>query len=72
MRKFKIWLCRCFLPTWCREELLEENRRLMAALEQAQQENRELLARIAGMETVLRRLPNTIRFQFEGREEDAL
>ena len=44
MRKFKRWLIERFLPVWCREELLTENRRLrergqQKALDEIQGEN---------------------------------
>lgn len=68
MRKFRIWFCQRFLPDWCREELIEENRRLAAAAERLRQENRELTACIAGMEAVLKRLPKTVVIQTAGKE----
>lgn len=68
MQKFRIWLCWRFLPDWCREELLEENRRLVAAVERLRQENRELTACIAGMEAVLKRLPKTVVIRAAGKE----
>ena len=68
MKRFKRWLYQCFLPDWCREELLEENRRLVAAVERLRQENRELTACIAGMEAVLKRLPKTVVIRAAGKE----
>lgn len=68
MKRFWDWLYQCFLPDWCREELLEENRRLAAEAERLRQENRELTACIAGMEAVLKRLPKGVTIQAAGRE----
>lgn len=55
MRKFKRWLYNKFLPAWCKEELMEENAALLARLDKAEHENRELRAYINGIETALRR-----------------
>lgn len=58
--KFKVWLWRRFLPAYCRDGLLEENRRLKEALERERQKNRELRAYIEGARLVLRRIPRQI------------
>ena len=50
----KQWLFERFLPAWCREELLEENRRLTRRAEELWQENQCLTAYINGLETALR------------------
>lgn len=54
MSKFKSWLCTKFLPMWCREELLGENRRLRRALAEARQENERLNAYIDGVQSMMR------------------
>lgn len=54
MTKFKRWLCERFLPTYCREELLEVNARLGKALAECRRENERLRSYIRGMETALR------------------
>ena len=59
VKRFKRWLYQCFLPDWCREELLAENHRLAADAEQL---------RIAGMEAVLKRLPKSVTIGSGGKE----
>lgn len=54
IKGMKEWLVRRFLPAWCREELLEENRRLAARVAELKAENARLEAYIEGMETALR------------------
>ena len=54
MCKFKAWLYSRFLPTWCREELLEENRRLQERIDQQRQKILRLEAYTRGMRTALR------------------
>lgn len=61
MTKFKKWLILKFLPTYCREELLEENRRLMQKIDTLQAKNDRLNAYIDGMEAALRYQKITIR-----------
>lgn len=68
MGRFRSWLCRRFLPDWCREELLAENRRLAAEVKELRQENRELTACIAGMEAVLKRMPRSVTIWGTGKE----
>ena len=54
MNKFKAWLCGRFLPAWCREELLDENKRLTRRVADLKAENARLNAYLDGMETALR------------------
>ncbi len=55
MGKFKRWLCNKFLPTYCRDALLEENARLQALVSNYQVENARLRSYIDGIDAVLRR-----------------
>lgn len=54
MRKFKHWLFNKFLPAWCKESLMEENKRLIAANAAQKQEINQLNAYISGLEAALR------------------
>ncbi len=54
INKFKRWLYTRFLPAWCKEDLLEENRRLAAVAAERRQEIDRLNAYISGLETALR------------------
>ena len=54
MKKIKLWLFRRFLPEWCREELIKDNRRLAQELEEANAKTAQLQAYISGMHAVLR------------------
>ena len=54
MSKWKAWLIDRFLPAWCREELLDENRRLANRVNGLKAENARLNAYIDGVETALR------------------
>lgn len=54
MKKLKRWLYHKFLPAWCREELLDTNRRLLETVSELREENRRLNAYISGMETAMR------------------
>ena len=55
MTGLKRWICERFLPAYCREEMLEEAKRLRARIDELKQENERLLAYIDGMHAVLRR-----------------
>ena len=52
--KFKKWFFRRFLPEWCREELMEQNERLIAANNDLRQENERLKSYIDGVHAALR------------------
>lgn len=54
IKKLKIWFCNKFLPAWCREELLEENKRLIRQISEMKQEIVRLNAYVAGMEGALK------------------
>ena len=54
MSKFKRWLYNKFLPVWCKDELMEENARLMGIVKAQGQEINRLRAYINGMETAMR------------------
>ena len=54
MTELKKWLCERFLPVWCREELLQENRHLRDSLREERSRNRELQAYIDGIHAALR------------------
>ena len=61
MKKFKRWLIERFLPTYCRNELLEENKQLANKIAELQAKNDRLNAYIDGMESALRYQKITIR-----------
>ena len=61
MKKFKRWLIEKFLPTYCRNELLEENKQLANKIAELQAKNDRLNAYIDGMESALRYQKITIR-----------
>ena len=61
MRKFRIWLCTKFLPAWCKEELLDENKRLARLISEQREENDKLRAYIDGMNNAMRRQRIQIR-----------
>lgn len=67
MKKFKRWLIEKFLPTYCRNELLEENKRLANKIEELQAKNDRLNAYIDGMESALRYQKITIRNEVTDR-----
>lgn len=71
MNKCKRWLLERFLPTWCREELLEENRKLRSEIEDQRQQLRQLEAYISGMRTALR-LGRKIMIQTGGGESEPI
>ena len=54
MRKFKHWLYDKFLPAWCKEELQDEIKRLIAANAAQKQEIAQLNAYINGIESAMR------------------
>ena len=60
MRKWKYWLCTRFLPLYCREELLSENRRLRDAVKQREEENARLRTYIRGMTAGVRARPKIV------------
>lgn len=67
MKKFKRWLIEKFLPTYCRNELLEENKRLANKIAELQAKNDRLNAYIDGMESTLRYQKITIRNEVTDR-----
>ena len=67
MKKFKRWLIEKFLPTYCRNELLEENKRLANKIAELQAKNDRLNAYIDGMESALRYKKITIRNEVTDR-----
>lgn len=60
LKKFKNWFYHRFLPEWCREALLEENRALQEQIAEYREENARLRAYIDGMETMIRRQPRIV------------
>lgn len=54
MRKLKRWLFTRFLPAWCKEELLAENKRQAQVITAQKIEIDRLNAYIDGMEVTLR------------------
>lgn len=54
MRRFKQWLYNKFLPAWCKELLMEDNKRLLAANAAQKQEIAQLNAYINGIESAMR------------------
>lgn len=54
LNRLKSWLYERFLPAWCREELLEDNKRLLARVSELKAEGERLRAYIDGLETALR------------------
>lgn len=61
MKKFKIWFCTKFLPAWCKEELLDENKRMARLISEQREENDKLRAYIDGMNNAMRRQRIQIR-----------
>ncbi len=57
MKKLKIWICTKFLPVWCKEELLEENKQLARMVSEQRQEIDRLCAYIDGMNNAMHRQP---------------
>lgn len=60
MKKLREYLINRFLPAWCREELLEENRQLRERVDRQVAEIARLKAYIGGMTDALRRQPRII------------
>lgn len=60
MKKLRKYLINRFLPAWCREELLEENRQLRERVDRQATEIARLKAYIGGMTDALRRQPRII------------
>jgi hypothetical protein len=54
MSRFKHWLCTNFLPDYCRAELQDENKRLLALIQRQKQEIDQLNAYINGLESGIR------------------
>lgn len=54
MRRFRTYLLERFLPAWAKDSVYQENKALLAKLEEQKQEIRELNAYIDGLETSLR------------------
>lgn len=54
MGRFKRWLYNKFLPALCKDELMEENARLMGIVKAQGQEINQLRSYINGMETAMR------------------
>ena len=67
MKKFKRGLIEKFLPTYCRNEMLEENKRLANKIAELQAKNDRLNAYIDGMESALRYQKITIRNEVTDR-----
>lgn len=53
MSKIKKWLYERFLPTWCREDLLEANKRLLEKVDAQAREIERLNAYIDGMQDTM-------------------
>lgn len=66
MRRFKRWLIERFLPAWCREELLTENRRLRERVQRQAAEIDRLNAYVDGVRDAIRRQP---RITINGGEQ---
>lgn len=60
MKKLMEYLINRFLPAWCREELLEENKKLRQKVERQAAEIDRLNAYIDGVSDALRRQPRII------------
>ena len=56
-KRFKNWLINKFLPSWCRQECLDEIRYLREKTEQQAAEISRLNAYIEGMREALKRQP---------------
>lgn len=60
MKKLREYLINRFLPAWCREELLEENKKLRQKVERQAAEIDRLNAYIDGVSDALRRQPRIV------------
>lgn len=60
MRKIKKWLCGKFLPAYCRDDLLDTNKRLITKIAEQEQEIERLNAYIDGMQYAMVRQPRVI------------
>lgn len=69
MRKLRIWFFQKFLPAYCREELTEENKRLIRKISDLKQENAKLGAYINGMQDAAK-LGRRIRIYTGGAMSD--
>ena len=53
MSKIKRWLYKRFLPAWCRDDLMEANRRLQKKVDEQAREIERLNAYIDGMQDAM-------------------
>jgi len=60
MARLKQWIAENFLPRYAQEMLLEENRRLKQALQEARQQYDCLSHYVAGLEYALRHMPGVV------------
>jgi hypothetical protein len=65
MKKIKAWLVDQFLPAYCRDDLLAQNARLLAANAEQKQEIERLQAYIDGLHTAIRRQPRIVIYGTE-------
>ncbi len=70
MQRIKDWLLRRFLPEWCRQELLEENRRLRQKLEEQRQKTARLESYLSGLEAGMRAQRRVVIQNRVEREKD--
>ncbi|MEG2119949.1 MAG: hypothetical protein RRY53_06290 [Pseudoflavonifractor sp.] len=54
MKRIRAWLYTRFLPTWCKDDLLDRNARLLDEVAELKRENQRLHAYIGGMQEALR------------------
>ena len=55
MKKIKTWLYGRFLPTWCKDDLMETNAHLTTVIAEQRGEIDRLRGYIDGLETAMRR-----------------
>ena len=65
MKKIKAWLVNKFLPTYCRDDLLAQNARLLYANAEQKHEIERLQAYIDGLHTAIRRQPRIVIYGTE-------